>query len=649
MRGSALRLARPAAALLACGGYALLAVLSMQLSAQPSSVAGFWFANALAVALLLAYPQREWWLLLAAIALGNALSNAVMGSGWLRALQFVPGNLLEVLCAAWLLRRSGKVEELWSSPLAMLAVLAVAALLLPLLGATVGAAVLSLNATLGYDELWLRWYLGDALGMITLLPLLLGFNRIQLERLQRFGVLECASLCLLSVAVAVLALSQLPFPFAFVLLPLLLCAMLAPVLLTALAVWLVTLSMALLLALGEFVPPPITTHWQNLWLFLPMIALVLAPLLLACALEQGRQRERALAHQGMLLEEAGSLASLGAWEQQWPSGEVYWSAQLSHILALKTPCSWESLLPSFALSSRQLLARALQKASVSGAPWELELEYCPAGQARRIVQVLGRVESRGTGQQRWWGVVRDITAQKELDQLKSQFVATVSHELRTPLTAMRGALDLLEHTQGEQLPEAGRNLLEIASRNTKRLGELVNLILDLEKLRAGRLEVQVEPMDMAAAIAESLSNLQPYAQKYQVRFAFTPPQAPLYALGDQLRVQQVLSNLMSNAAKFASTDSEVELSLSVHQPGTQDECVQVAVRNQGEPIAQAFREHIFQPFRQADGSDVRQRQGTGLGLSISRALVEAMHGEIGFSSDAEHGTCFWFRLLPAQS
>lgn len=631
------------AALLAACGYCVLGMLGIFLSQQPGTVAAVWYANAFAVALLLAAPRADWPVLLVAIALGNGAANWLSGDGLLHSLQFVPGNLLEISLIAWLLRRSGILAELPHSPLALLQLLALAGALTPMLGAALGAAVLKITVPVPYFELWLSWYQGDVLGMITLLPLLLALRPEALQGLRRYGWLESLSLLVLCQAVTLLALTQLPFPFALVMLPLLLCAMLAPALLTHLAVWLTGLTINMMLALGYFIAPPMTAHWQSLWTYLPIVLTVLAPLLLSSALEQSRQRQRELRHQGRLLEEAGSLASLGAWEQDWPSGKVYWSAQLAHILGQSQPCPWEHLMPYFSPASRQLLLRALQKASVNGAPWELELEYSPSGQAQRVLQLLGRVESHRAGHQRWWGVVRDITTQKELDQLKSQFVATVSHELRTPLTAMRGALDLLSHTQAEHLPEAGRNLLDIAARNTKRLGELVNLILDLEKLRAGRLEVHAQPLDMVAAVRESLATLAPYEAKYQVRFVFQPPVEVLYALGDELRVQQVLSNLLSNAAKFADTGSEVLLRLTRDSEG-----VRFAVTNQGPPIAAAFRAHIFQPFRQADGSDRRQREGTGLGLSISRALVEAMKGEIGFTSDAEHGTCFWFRLLVAE-
>ncbi|SEK27461.1 MASE1 protein [Atopomonas hussainii] len=640
-----LRLPLKQAAPLAACGYCLFGMLGIFLSQQPGAVAAVWYANAFAVAMLLAAPRADWLVLLVAIALGNAAANWFSGDTLLHSVQFVPGNLLEISVTAWLLRRIGILAELAHSPLALLQLLALAGALTPMFGAALGAAVLKLTVPVPYAELWLSWYQGDVLGMITLLPLLLALRHEPLQNLRRFGWPESLSLLVLCQAVTLLALTQLPFPFALVMLPLLLCAMLAPVLLTGLAVWLTGLTINVMLALGHFIPPPITAHWQSLWTYVPIVLTVLAPLLLASALEQSRQRQRELSHQGRLLEEAGSLASLGAWEQHWPSGKVYWSAQLAHILGQSQPRTWESLMPHFSPASRQLLLRALQKASVSGAPWELELDYAPNEQVQavRVLQLLGRVESHSTGQQRWWGVVRDITAQKELDQLKSQFVATVSHELRTPLTAMRGALDLLSHTQAEHLPEAGRNLLDIAARNTKRLGELVNLILDLEKLRAGRLEVHAKPLDMVAAVRESLVTLEPYAAKYQVRFVFQPPAQTLYALGDELRVQQVLSNLLSNAAKFADTGSQVLLSLNRDSEG-----VRLSVTNQGPPIEEAFRAHIFQPFRQADGSDRRQREGTGLGLSISRALVEAMKGEIGFTSDAEQGTCFWFRLLAAE-
>lgn len=237
-------------------------------------------------------------------------------------------------------------------------------------------------------------------------------------------------------------------------------------------------------------------------------------------------------------------------------------------------------------------------------------------------------------------VLRDVTERRRLDELKSEFVSTVSHELRTPLTSIRASLGLVVGGVAGALPEEVRELLDIAHKNSERLVLLVNDILDIEKIEAGRLEFRRERVSAHALLDQALAANAAYANQFGVRLERVDAggaDADVYA--DVARIQQVLANLLSNAAKFSPAGSVVELSLQVEVGD-----VTFRVRDHGPGIPQAFRGRIFQRFAQADSSDVRQKGGTGLGLSISRAIVEHHAGSMGFTDAEGGGTVFFFTL-----
>jgi len=237
-------------------------------------------------------------------------------------------------------------------------------------------------------------------------------------------------------------------------------------------------------------------------------------------------------------------------------------------------------------------------------------------------------------------VVRDVTERRRLDEMKNEFVSTVSHELRTPLTSIRAALGLVTGGVAGALPEAMRELLDIAHKNAERLVLLVNDILDIEKIEAGRIEFRRERISARHLLEQAVSANRSYAAQFSLRLEMAgDPAADAEVYADPQRIQQVLTNLLSNAAKFSPAGGVVEVSLVVDAGSAI-----FRVRDHGLGIPQEFRGRIFQRFAQADSSDVRQKGGTGLGLSISRAIVEHHAGQIGFEDAEGGGTCFFFSL-----
>jgi signal transduction histidine kinase/DNA-binding response OmpR family regulator len=237
-------------------------------------------------------------------------------------------------------------------------------------------------------------------------------------------------------------------------------------------------------------------------------------------------------------------------------------------------------------------------------------------------------------------ILRDATERHRLSQLKNEFVSTVSHELRTPLTSIRGSLGLVMSGAAGELPPKARQFVEIAHNNSARLVHLVNDILDIEKIESGRLDFRHETLDAAGIVQQAIEANRAYGEPFGVTFAAeldVPPQTAVMA--DAGRVQQVMANLLSNAAKFSPPGGTVDIGVTASP-----DHIRITVRDRGAGIPAEFRDRIFQRFAQADASDRRQKGGTGLGLSISKAIVEQHGGAMGFTAPEDGGTCFWFTL-----
>lgn len=233
--------------------------------------------------------------------------------------------------------------------------------------------------------------------------------------------------------------------------------------------------------------------------------------------------------------------------------------------------------------------------------------------------------------------INDITEEKRAELVKNEFIATISHELRTPLTSIKGALGLIAAKRSDEISAPSARLLEIASANTNRLIALVNDILDLEKITAGKMDFNIQRHDAAALVTEALENNRPLLLKNSLTFRVVDRSDRAEVMVDADRMAQILNNLLSNACKFAPTGSAVVVEIL-----RSDNMVRFDVTDRGPGVPQAFRSRIFGAFSQADSSDTRQKGGTGLGLSICRQMVEKMGGQIGFESDPDVRTTFHF-------
>ncbi len=248
---------------------------------------------------------------------------------------------------------------------------------------------------------------------------------------------------------------------------------------------------------------------------------------------------------------------------------------------------------------------------------------------------------------------------KELDRLKSNFLATVSHELRTPLTSIMGYGEMLAEGVAGALNEEQREFVETIRTKSEQLLGLIMSLLDLSKLESGTMAMRAGRVTVSAVLDEAVSTLAPLAMKRGVvLLADAPSDLPTVA-GDADRLRQVFINLTENAVKFTPPAGQVRLSarLTVEQPRNEPglilmapvrPVVEIRVTDTGVGIAEEQRDKVFDPFYQIDGSSTREHGGAGLGLSIVKRLVEAHQGTIRVEGNTPHGAVFVVTLPAAR-
>nr|WP_329605192.1 PAS domain S-box protein [Undibacterium hunanense] len=237
------------------------------------------------------------------------------------------------------------------------------------------------------------------------------------------------------------------------------------------------------------------------------------------------------------------------------------------------------------------------------------------------------------------GLMRDITERKRIEQIKNEFISTVSHELRTPLTSISGALGLISGGALGSFPDRIQQMLDIAIKNCLRLTFLINDLLDMEKLSAGKMVFHFQTVPLSDVLVQAIESNQTFGAQRQVSLRLAHPVPAVNISVDIQRFMQVLSNLLSNAIKYSPENGMVDITTIASERR-----VRINVIDHGAGVPNEFRDRIFQKFAQADSSDTRQNGGTGLGLAITRELVERMDGNIGFESRPGRGAKFYIDL-----
>ena len=360
--------------------------------------------------------------------------------------------------------------------------------------------------------------------------------------------------------------------------------------------------------------------------------------------ERIRENKRAL----QLSEERLSLALKGSndglWDLNLAADTFYASPRTWHMLGYQpgelqlSTRLWEQVLVAEDLprTRAQLAQTMLSRLD----QFTSELRFRHKDGRTVPVLVRGYIQRDAQGQPlRISGTSMDLTEHKRIEQMKNEFVSTVSHELRTPLTSISGALGLINGGALGEVPPAMQQMLEIAYRNSQRLGHLINDLLDMEKIAAGKMSFDMHEHSLRQLLEEALASNQAFAAQLGVNCVLREA-VDVHVWVDASRLQQVLGNFLSNAIKYTPEGGEASLHCSVPDATH----VRISVTDQGPGIAAEFRARVFEKFAQADASDSRQKGGTGLGLAITKEFIERMGGKVGFDTAEGQGTTFWCEL-----
>lgn len=284
-------------------------------------------------------------------------------------------------------------------------------------------------------------------------------------------------------------------------------------------------------------------------------------------------------------------------------------------------------------SASEKYDQALQKCQSQGFVRNQELEFqTKLGQVKTVLLSLELIELGGN--KCTLQIMNDITERKRLE---NEFISLVSHELRTPMTSTIGALDLLNSGQLGTLSDRGKQILKVAIRNTERLIRLVNDILDLERMKSGKIAIEPVQCELQPLLIHAMETMQAMAEKAQVQLLLES--CPVSIRLDPDRILQTLTNLLSNGIKFTEPGGKIKLKAKVDG----DRCL-ITVQDSGRGIPEDKLHSIFERFQQVDASDSRSRGGTGLGLAICRHIIERHNGRIWVESVAGKGSTFYVSL-----
>lgn len=345
------------------------------------------------------------------------------------------------------------------------------------------------------------------------------------------------------------------------------------------------------------------------------------------------------------LDLSSQQAQIGYWQASLKTGALYWSPMIYDMFGFDEATTE----PSVALfqstlhpDDAHLVTASEERAKHTGLHDVVHRILRPDGHTRWVHELAQMLPEADNPDLMMIGSVQDVTEQMRLQQMKDDFISTVSHELRTPLTSINGALKLMQAAQLVNLNDKGKQLLEIASSNSIRLQHLINDLLDIEKLIAGKMIFELENQLLLPILEKSLADHSTYAEKSKLtlRLELEEPLKQVRIMVDEHRLQQILANFLSNAMKFSPVHGEVQL--QCHET---TKYIEIAVQDQGPGIPSNFTDKVFERFSQADASSAKEKGGTGLGLALCKELAEGMHGCIGFHSNAGMGARFYVRFF----
>lgn len=371
---------------------------------------------------------------------------------------------------------------------------------------------------------------------------------------------------------------------------------------------------------------------------------------------ESKENEEILKQNEAFLNDTGKITQIGGWNFDIRNGKFAWTQQVYDIFELPpdTSASYRRTLQMFGQDTHEL-ASHFNHLMTTGESFTLDVKVTVLSGKQKWIRVIGNADMSETPVARIFGSFQDISTQKDVEErlhhvsemaiaatkAKSEFLANMSHEIRTPLHGILGALEILKK-QAES--EQQLAMTATAEKSAQNLLSIINDILDLSKIESGNLRLESQRFDIRKSLETSCQLFIHDVHKKNLQLqCFYPVSAPRFLFGDELRLQQVINNLLANAIKFTER-GVVRIKATCEKTST-DHCnLLVEVSDTGIGIPIEYQKNLFTAFTQADGSMARKFGGTGLGLSICKSILEAMQGSIEVESMVGVGTTFRFHV-----
>ncbi|HWP65989.1 MAG TPA: MASE1 domain-containing protein [Candidatus Limnocylindria bacterium] len=624
--------------------YFAAAKLGLSFAFTVPQVSPVWPSTGLAIAALVLGGRRLW----PGVAAGAFAANWTTHEPALTALAIAAGNTLEALLAVTLLRRTSFRAAL--DRLRDVLALIAAAAFAPVVSATVGVTSLCLGGVhpwAAFAPLWSLWWIGDAVGALVTAPLVLTWlaprpaGPLPAERLAESGAL-LGTLVVVSVTAFMSApgLAGRGYPLHYAVFPLVVYAALRLGQRGASLAVFTTSAIAISGTVNGWGPLAAGTPTERVVVLLFFLSVVAATALLLAAATMERdaaERRRALGFERLeegeqrlrLALEAGRM---GVWDWDIATDRVRWSDNLPAIFGVDPadfPKQASGLLRFIHPDDRARVEHSVREALERGS---FEFEFRTPGRdgKERRIATTGTMFRGADGRPaRMLGVNMDVTGHRRLeaeltqraadlaeaDRRKDVFLAMLAHELRGPLAPISNALQVLRAS-----PANADRALAIAERQMRQLVRLVDDLLDVSRITRGKITLVRERVALHEAVSRALETTRAPIDAARQRLAVSLPAEPIWLDADPARLEQILGNLLANAAKYTPEGGAIELAAE-----RQDGQVVIRVRDTGPGVPDELRPRIFDLFVQGDTSLERTRGGLGVGLTIVRQLVE-LHG-----------------------
>jgi PAS domain S-box-containing protein len=653
------------------------AKLGLSLATLHENVTPVWPPTGIAIASLLIFGRQVWpGIFLGALA-ANLTTHIPVGS----AIGIAAGNTLEALVAYFLLQRSKGWRGSFESVGEVLRFVVYAAVLAPLVGATIGSVSLCLGDPWQRNtfwSLWLTWWMGDGFGALIVSPFLLSWSSSR--KINPQDTPEIASLFVLLVIVVLIVFGGWfpgpvkTYPLAYLCLPCLLWAALrfdqrivtsAIVLMAGVALW------GARHGYGPFIESNANVSLLLLISFVgtsSLMTLIVAAVTaerrkaevdkgkLGSELELNRRRvEDIVAHIPGVVWEAWGKPDTGNQRLDFVSSHVEQMLGYSKQEWLSTPNFWLSIVHP---DDRERAAAEAAAIFASGTGGSSRFRWLHKDGREVWVEAHSMVVCDESGPAGMRGVTMDITAAveaeieraellqressareqaEEASRLKEEFLATVSHELRTPLNAVVGWSRLL---RSGQLDEDGiSHAVEVIERNAAAQRQIIEDLLDVSRIITGKLRINTQLIDVLLVIHAAIDAVRPAAEAKEIGISTYAEAPDTIVRADSERLQQVLWNLLANAVKFTPPHGTVDVYLE-----RRDGLAEIRIEDSGPGVPAEFLPRIFERFSQADGSSTRKHGGLGLGLAIVRHLVELHGGTVSAANRDGEGAVLTVRL-----